>query len=39
MMNKSKDNRPDSAMTVLLELDLMTPPPLPDWVDSEDDED
>lgn len=39
MMNKSKDNRPDSAMTVLLELDLMTPPPLPDWVDFEDDED
>ncbi|MEI7854816.1 MAG: serine/threonine-protein kinase [Planctomycetota bacterium] len=39
MMNKSKDNRPDSAMTVLLELDLMTPPPLPDWFDSEDDED
>ncbi|MEY4613311.1 serine/threonine protein kinase [bacterium] len=36
MMNKSKDKRPDSAMTVLLELDLMTPPPLPDWVDSED---
>jgi len=40
MMSKGKDKRPDSAMTVLLELDLMTPPNLPSsFNDDEEDDD
>lgn len=38
MMNKTRDKRPDSAMTVLLELDLMASSAANPWANLEDDD-
>jgi serine/threonine protein kinase len=38
LMNKTKDKRPDSAMTVLLELDLLASKEANPWANLEDDE-